>query len=226
MYDQPAATSDVPEPDEGEADGAVSDPVTVVQTIVVSDTHDVTRVLVPVPTLTVGAAVGAGASVVPAPAEEVAGTGTTETVWTTPGAVLCSTGDDADPPAGAEDAGTGAGVEAGATTGALVDPAGGVPPPPGAATPHWPRGLLPGNAFRAPLMVSWTGLWMLQEVDGSLSPPIRPGHLSIPESPASQLSMICWRVFTSQPDIWLEVSCMTAQDTLRDLQNHRASRSR
>lgn len=43
------------------------------------------------------------------------------------------------------------------------------------------------------------GLGMLQEVDGSLTPPIKPGHLSIPLSPASQLSMICWRVGTSQP---------------------------
>lgn len=58
-------------------------------------------------------------------------------------------------------------------------------------TPHCPTGLLPGNCDKVPVMVSLIAESMLQEVEGSLSPPMRPGHLSIPESPASQLSMIC-----------------------------------
>jgi hypothetical protein len=75
------------------------------------------------------------------------------------------------------DEATGAAEEAGAGAAAL--------------TPHCPIGLLPGNLDIAPKMVSWIAELMLQEVEGSLSPPMRPGHLSIPESPASQLSMIC-----------------------------------
>jgi hypothetical protein len=62
-------------------------------------------------------------------------------------------------------------------------------------------GLLPGKAARTPSMVSWTASSMLHEVEGSLTPPIRPGHWSMPESPASQLSMICCRVGTSHPAI-------------------------
>ena len=62
-------------------------------------------------------------------------------------------------------------------------------------------GLLPGKALRTPSMVSGTDDWMLHEVDGSLMPPIRPGHLSMPESPASQLSIICCKVGTSHPAI-------------------------
>lgn len=67
------------------------------------------------------------------------------------------------------------------------------------STPHWPMGLLPGRAGTTPETTSLMALLMLQDVEGSLIPPIRPGHLSIPESPASQLSMICWRVASSQP---------------------------
>lgn len=62
---------------------------------------------------------------------------------------------------------------------------------PAGATPHSPIGLLPGRAVKVPVMVSWMADGMLQVVLSSLSPPIKPGHLSIPESPASQLSMIC-----------------------------------
>lgn len=62
-------------------------------------------------------------------------------------------------------------------------------------------GLLPGKALRTPSMVSGTDDWMLHEVDGSLMPPIKPGHLSMPESPASQLSIICCKVGMSHPAI-------------------------
>jgi hypothetical protein len=58
-------------------------------------------------------------------------------------------------------------------------------------TPHPVTGLLPGSASNTPWIFSLIASGMLQEVLGSLTPPIRPGHLSIPESPASQLSMIC-----------------------------------
>jgi hypothetical protein len=57
-------------------------------------------------------------------------------------------------------------------------------------TPHGPMGLLPGSLDNVPEMTSLIGLLMLQEVDGSFSPPMRPGHLSIPASPALQLLMI------------------------------------
>ena len=179
-----------------------------VQTTVVSETYEVTRVLEPLSPPTDGADVGSGAVVESPPAAaalEVASTGKTETVCTTPaGEVLPSAGDVSDPPAAALDTGvdppplppaaaedSGAVVETGATASADVVPVVGVVPLPAAATPHAPRGLLPGNAVRSPLITSSMGHWMLQEVLGSLSPPIRPGHLSIPASPALQLSMIC-----------------------------------
>ena len=57
--------------------------------------------------------------------------------------------------------------------------------------PQGVMGLFPGKASKDPTINSLMGDTMLQEVEGSLSPPMRPGHLSIPESPASQLSMIC-----------------------------------
>lgn len=76
-------------------------------------------------------------------------------------------------------------------------------------TPHCPIGLLPGNADMDPLTTSLIGDGMLQLVVGSFKPPMRPGHLSIPESPASQLSMICWRVSTSQPEIYCFISIFT-----------------
>lgn len=60
-----------------------------------------------------------------------------------------------------------------------------------ASTPHLPTGLLPGSLSKTPSMTSLIGLSILQDVEGSFNPPIRPGHLSIPELPASQLSMIC-----------------------------------
>lgn len=69
----------------------------------------------------------------------------------------------------------------------------------GASTPHCPIGLLPGKAFMTPVIVSSMADLMLHEVESSLRPPMRLGHLSIPELPASQLSMICWRVASSQP---------------------------
>jgi hypothetical protein len=75
----------------------------------------------------------------------------------------------------------------------------------GGAVPLVPQpvtGLLPGKALRTPSMVSATGDWMLHEVEGSLVPPIRPGHWSMPESPASQLSIICCKVGTSHPAIY------------------------
>lgn len=68
-------------------------------------------------------------------------------------------------------------------------------------TPHSPIGLFPGSLGRTPKITSSTGQTMLQLVEGSLRPPIRPGHLSIPLSPESQLSMICCRVATSQPEM-------------------------
>jgi hypothetical protein len=57
-------------------------------------------------------------------------------------------------------------------------------------TPHCPRGLLPGNLSRTPEICSSTAEGMLQEVLGSLSPTIKPGHLYITLSPELQLSMI------------------------------------
>jgi hypothetical protein len=80
-----------------------------------------------------------------------------------------------------------------------------VDPPVGAA-PHEPRGLFPGNASMVPRIVSLIGHSMLQESEGSLSPPMRPGHLSIPASPASQLSMICCKVVWSHPESYEFVS--------------------
>jgi hypothetical protein len=89
-------------------------------------------------------------------------------------------------------------------TGAAAEVAGALPPPEGgeAGTPHAPRGLFPGNFSMTPVICSLIALGMLHEVPGSLSPPIRPGHLSIPASPALQLSMTCCRVVTSQPAIY------------------------
>jgi hypothetical protein len=60
-----------------------------------------------------------------------------------------------------------------------------------AGTPHSPTALLPGKISIISVILSSIALGMLHELLGSLSPPIRPGHLSIPASPASQLSMIC-----------------------------------
>lgn len=57
--------------------------------------------------------------------------------------------------------------------------------------PHPVTGLSPGRASMVPEMVSGTRLAMLQLVDASFKPPMSPGHLSIPLSPASQLSIIC-----------------------------------
>lgn len=78
---------------------------------------------------------------------------------------------------------------------ALEEGAGAIGPgagaPPAGVTPHSPIGLLPGRAVKVPVIVSWMADGMLQVVESSLIPPIKPGHLSIPESPASQLSMIC-----------------------------------
>ena len=89
---------------------------------------------------------------------------------------------------GATDGATGATAE-GAVAGGL------------ALTPHCPMALLPGKAFMSPVTFSVMALGMLQDVDGSLRPPIRPGHLSIPAEPASQLSMICCKVGTSHPEM-------------------------
>jgi hypothetical protein len=58
-------------------------------------------------------------------------------------------------------------------------------------TPHPVTGLLPGNASSTPWMFSLMASGILQDVLASLIPPISPGHLSMPESPASQLSIIC-----------------------------------
>jgi hypothetical protein len=71
----------------------------------------------------------------------------------------------------------------------------------GAATvpPNPTIGLVPGNASKTPRTSSLIAESMLQVVPESLIPPRSPGHLSIPASPASQLSMICWRTSTSQP---------------------------
>lgn len=58
--------------------------------------------------------------------------------------------------------------------------------------PHPTMGLLPGSASSVPAIFSLGSAGeMLQEVEGSLRPPIKPGHLSMPLSPALQLSMIC-----------------------------------
>jgi hypothetical protein len=69
-------------------------------------------------------------------------------------------------------------------------------------TPHCPSGLSPGNLERTPSICSSIADGMLHEVLGSLRPPIKPGHLSIPLSPASQLLIICSSVSSSQPAIW------------------------
>jgi hypothetical protein len=65
--------------------------------------------------------------------------------------------------------------------------------------PQGVTGLFPGSLAMSPMTISLTAQGMLQLVERSLMPPMRPGHLSIPLSPASQLSMICWSVGTSQP---------------------------
>jgi len=78
------------------------------------------------------------------------------------------------------------------------------PPLPG-AEPQPVTGLLPGSAVSFVVSVesmvknSGPSDGMLHEVLGSLRPPMSPGHLSIPESPALQLSMICCRVAGSHP---------------------------
>jgi hypothetical protein len=89
------------------------------------------------------------------------------------------------PPGAALETGFGPALAGYVATGAE---AGGAPPT--GATPQEPIGLLPGSLAIVPLITSLIGLTRLQEVDGSLSPPMRPGHLSIPASPASQLLMI------------------------------------
>jgi len=58
-------------------------------------------------------------------------------------------------------------------------------------TPHCPTGLSPGNFSMKPKISSSIAELMLHVSEESLIPPMIPGHLSIPESPASQLSMIC-----------------------------------
>jgi hypothetical protein len=142
-------------------------------------------VLDPPPCARVGAAVVA-ASVVEGVGSTPLATVLIGTVTTCPTELV---GFELEPPPGAsvDDFG---GVEeeaGGAAAVVAVDPpAGGT-----AFTPHLPIGLLPGNASITPKTCSLMALGMLQEVEGSFKPPIRPGHLSIPESPASQLSMIC-----------------------------------
>jgi hypothetical protein len=155
-------------------------------------------VLDPPPCVRVGAAVIAAAVVA---ASVVEGAGSTPLATVLTGTVTtCPTelvGFELEPPPGAsvddceeveEEAGGAAAVVA-------------VDPPPGATafTPHLPIGLSPGNASITPKTCSLMALGMLQEVEASFKPPIRPGHLSIPESPALQLSIICWRVATSHP---------------------------
>jgi hypothetical protein len=182
-YDQPAATGDeVPE-----ALGAGR--VTVVTISVVRDTYDVTSVAG-----SVGAAVvdseAAGTTVVGITVVD-SESAVTAVVGVT---VVASEGSDAGEvvtPFCTELTG------ADNPAGAAVDD--GVEPPTG--TPHCPRRLLPGNLARTPSTCSSIGHWILHEVLGSLTPPISPGHLSIPLSPALQLSMICCSVVLSQPEI-------------------------
>ena len=100
----------------------------------------------------------------------------------------------------------GAGTADAAGCEAIGAPAEGAATGGAASTPHCPSTLLPGKDLMAPVMVSEMTLGMLHVVDGSLRPPMRPGHLSIPAEPASQLSMICWRVGTSHPEICIKVS--------------------
>ena len=144
-----------------------------------------TRVLPPAPLVVAGTATFPGSEVkvgpdftpVTTPAGEVVG-------FPLPGAALeagCV-------PALAGYVATGAEAAGAETAGA---------PPTG--TPQAPIGLLPGSLDIVPLITSLTGLTRLQEVDGSFSPPMRPGHLSIPASPASQLLMIWVKVAVSQP---------------------------
>jgi hypothetical protein len=80
-----------------------------------------------------------------------------------------------------------------------------LPVPLPGAEPQPVTGLFPGNALNtvASAMVksSGTAAGILQEVLGSFKPPISPGHLSIPASPALQLSMICCRVPGTHPEI-------------------------
>jgi hypothetical protein len=103
---------------------------------------------------------------------------------------------------GGSEAGADGVVTTWATTLADEDPAEEGAGPLDGPTPHCPSGLLPGNFGSTPSICSLIGHWILHEVLGSLSPPIKPGHLSIPLSPASQLSIICCNVVTSQPEIW------------------------
>lgn len=154
MYDQPAATSD-----ELDAVGTGLNTVTVVHSIIVSDTYEVTTMLEPLPPPTAGGEVGAAVGSPPATAPDDASTDSTEAGWTTPaGEEPPAAGEDPSPPAdglatgieplsppAAEDAA--AGVETGATESAGDVPvAGVVPVPPGTTfTPHCPRGLSPGN---------------------------------------------------------------------------------
>ncbi len=88
--------------------------------------------------------------------------------------------------------------------------AGGLPEPePGLVLPmpQPATGLFPGSLFRTPVTTSSTMGAMLHFLLGSLRPPMMVGHLSMPESPASQPSMIAWRVGSSQAAMkspWVE----------------------
>lgn len=57
--------------------------------------------------------------------------------------------------------------------------------------PNPVTGLLPGSFDNIPKTFSLIGDCKTQLSEGSLTPPMRPGHLLIPELPVSQLSMIC-----------------------------------
>lgn len=74
-------------------------------------------------------------------------------------------------------------------------PLGAAPEPP-YDNPQPSSGLFPGRAVRLPVMISSMGDATVQLVDESRA--VTPGHLSIPESPALQLSMMFCRVDTSQ----------------------------
>lgn len=82
------------------------------------------------------------------------------------------------------------------------------------SSPPWPQpvgGLFPGNFSRTPSISSGTRLGMLHVVEASLMKPAS-AHLSIPESPVSQLSMIFCKTDSSHPEIYICISPLSPAD--------------
>jgi hypothetical protein len=164
----------------------------VVQIVSVSVTYDITSVLEPPPSLGVVLGVGMG----------LAADG--EIAWVTPITFVGL------PDAGGDgstfgELGTLMGVAMGAVggfdeaTGGFAEVTGGLAEETGAGAgagaasldPHPVIGLSPGSFESEPNITSSMGDEMTQLSAGSLTPPMRPGHLSMPSLPESQLSMIC-----------------------------------